>query len=59
MLSGECPFYDKNNAKNLFQKILSSDYQFNENSWKGISKEAKDFISKLLVTDPKERMGYT
>ena len=58
LLSGELPFYDKDNSINLFHKILNRKYEFNDSSWRGISNEAKDFISKLLVANPKDRMNY-
>ena len=32
--------------------------KFQKPHWDTISNEAKDFISKLLVADPKKRMGY-
>ena len=56
MLSGSPPFYDEDNFA-LFEKIKRCDYNFNAGSWASISAEAKDFISKLLVADPNQRLS--
>ena len=56
LLSGSPPFYDEDNFA-LFEKIKSCDYNFNAPSWASISDEAKDFISKLLVADPNQRLN--
>ena len=55
LLSGTPPFYDEDNFA-LFEKIKSCDYSFSAPSWRTISEEAKDFISRLLVADPAARM---
>mmetsp|Transcript_25785 Transcript_25785/g.25068 ORF Transcript_25785/g.25068 Transcript_25785/m.25068 type:complete len:88 (-) Transcript_25785:479-742(-) len=55
MLAGYPPFYDDREAL-LFRKIKMCDYDFNAEGWKGISREAKDFISKLLEPDRDKRM---
>ena len=55
LLSGTPPFYDEDNFQ-LFEKIKACKYDFNAPSWASISPEAKDFISKLLVADPKTRL---
>ena len=56
LLSGSPPFYDEDNFA-LFEKIKNCEYNFDAASWQGISPEAKDFISKLLVADPEARMN--
>lgn len=40
----------------LFRKIRAAQYEFHPDEWDGISKEAKDFMRRLLQVDPKERM---
>lgn len=40
----------------MFEKIKACKYDFSAPSWESISTEAKDFISKLLVADPKKRL---
>jgi len=56
LLSGVPPFYDEDNFE-LFEKIKKCQYDFSAPAWRHISKEAKDFISKLLVVDPEKRLG--
>ena len=34
---------------------MKADFEFPDQFWSEISKEAKDLISKLLVVDPKTR----
>ena len=55
LLSGAPPFYSEDNFK-LFEQIKSCDYDFSDESWNDISAEAKDFITKILVADPKKRL---
>jgi len=50
LLCGFPPFYGKTQAQ-LFEKILNADYDFPDPEWTNISKEAKDFISHLLILD--------
>lgn len=55
LLSTLRPFYDKH-PKLFIQKILEAKYNFTSQRWDRISKEAKDFISKLLVISEEKRM---
>lgn len=55
LLSGKLPFGGNTNQE-LFSNILGGIVVFPEEHWKKTSKEAKDFISKLLLLDPKQRM---
>jgi len=55
LLCGYPPFYNENPAI-LFETIMKGTYHFHSPYWDGISKEAKDLISKLLVVDPKQRL---
>ncbi|KAJ3021182.1 UNVERIFIED_CONTAM: hypothetical protein HDU68_009766 [Siphonaria sp. JEL0065] len=55
-LSGTFPFGGKNDYT-LFANITCGRYTFEpKDVWEGISDEAKDFISSLLVLDPQKRM---
>ena len=56
LLSGSPPFYDEDNFE-LFEKIKKCRYSLDTPQWDGISPEAKDFISKLLVADPTKRIS--
>ncbi|CAI2365469.1 unnamed protein product [Moneuplotes crassus] len=55
LLSGIPPFIDDSYEK-IFAKIKIGKFAFDGDYWKGISEEAKDFITKLLVVDPSERI---
>lgn len=55
LLWGYPPFYGQD-AKELFINIYNVNYDFADEDWDFISDEAKDFVSKLLVKDPSERM---
>ncbi|KAL1499336.1 hypothetical protein AB1Y20_011543 [Prymnesium parvum] len=55
LLCGFPPFYGDNDAQ-MFKKIKAGSYKFLAPYWDPISAEAKDFVSKLLVVDPKKRM---
>jgi len=58
LLCGYPPFYAKD-QRELFTQILNADYEFPEEDWDAISEEAHDFIRKLLVIDPNQRMTAT
>ena len=51
MVAGYLPFEDPKTS-NLYKKIMSADYQMP----KFLSPECKDFISKILNTDPETRI---
>jgi calcium/calmodulin-dependent protein kinase I len=51
MLSGTPPFYEDDTIK-LYESIKACKYSFDEDLWKNVSPEAKDFVSKILVSDP-------
>eukprot|EP00833_Pecoramyces_ruminatium_P004534 jgi/Orpsp1_1/1178566/evm.model.c7180000065881.1 len=55
LLCGYQPFYGDDQAQ-LFKAILEADYVFEKEYWGEISSDAKDFIRKLLVVNPAERM---
>lgn len=55
MLCGFPPFYEESREK-LFRRIVKGAFDFPSPYWDDISPEAMDFIRKLLVTDPRNRM---
>lgn len=58
LLSGNLPFMGRS-QKELFRKIVSGKYEFDEDDWCDVSVEAKDMVIKLLVLDPDQRMSST
>ena len=58
LLSGTPPFYEEDNYA-LFEQIKSCKYDFEVETWENVSAEAKDFVAKILVPDPKVRMDAT
>jgi len=58
LLCGFPPFHDEhNNLKRLYKKIKKGQFQFVSPYWDAISDDAKDLVSKLLNTNPKQRYG--
>lgn len=56
MLTGENPFYDgRMDQMTLFKKITSGKWNFPPSS--KLSPEAKDLLRRLIVANPKERLG--
>ena len=55
LLCGFPPFYGDNDAQ-MFKKIKAGTYKFLAPYWDPISADAKDFVAKLLVVDPRKRM---
>jgi len=58
LLCGFPPFYDEC-LSNLFEEIIAARYDFPEEYWGHISEEAKDFVSRLLLVNPHQRMSAT
>ncbi|KAN0016207.1 hypothetical protein ACTFIV_010073 [Dictyostelium citrinum] len=56
LLCGFPPFYG-DTVPEIFEQIMEANYEFPEEYWGGISKEAKDFIGKLLVVDVSKRLN--
>ncbi|CAG9319489.1 unnamed protein product [Blepharisma stoltei] len=56
MLSGAHPFRS-NDVKALFQKIVKCEYNFDDDRWKLVSKQAKNLIQKMLVLNPQHRIS--
>ncbi|KAE8904232.1 hypothetical protein PF010_g14777 [Phytophthora fragariae] len=54
LLSGYPPFHDDSQAL-LFKKIRKGKYYYDSPYWDNVSTDAKEFISKMLVVNPKDR----
>ncbi|VDN97428.1 unnamed protein product [Rodentolepis nana] len=55
LLSGISPFAGNDNKETL-QNVSRASYDFNDESFRGVSDNAKDFISKLLIKAPEKRI---
>jgi len=55
LLTQKMPFNAKTDRE-IFQKIVTGAYGFPQWTETGLSEEAKDFIDRLLVVDPKRRL---
>ena len=55
LLGGYPPFHNEN-QKELFRRIKNADYCFDAQYWDVVSSDAKDFIRKLLVSNPRKRL---
>lgn len=58
LISSEKPFVDKKRRK-VIDKIMRADYTMASAIWDNVSNEGKDFVSNLLIVDPKERLNAT
>lgn len=59
MLTGLPPFYDKNRQE-LYNNIKNMEIDFQNDiglEEKNVSEEAKDLLARILVKDPKKRLG--
>jgi serine/threonine protein kinase len=55
LLSNTKPFYSSK-RKVMIDLIMRGEFYFDSPAWPNISAEGKDFVQKLLVVDPKNRM---
>lgn len=55
LLSGLSPFMGNSDLETM-TNVTKAIYDFDDDSFDPISEEAKDFISKLLIKDPKRRL---
>jgi len=56
MLSGKPPFKGRT-KDDVFVEITTKNINYSGDTWKTISKEAKSFIRKMLIRDPKQRVS--
>jgi len=55
LLCGFTPFYG-DNQRQLFERILHAQFDFPAPEWDDITPAAKDFVKKLLVVNPAQRL---
>jgi len=55
LLAGYPPFYADDDAA-MFERIMNCDYDFDDECWDDVSHSAKDFIRKLLIKEPDQRL---
>jgi len=55
LLCGFTPFYG-DNQRQLFERILHAQFDFPSPEWDDISPAAKDFVKKMLVVNPAQRL---
>ena len=55
LLCGYPPFKGANRDE-IHSSVLRGRYHFPSKEWKGVSREARDFIRRLLQIDPRKRM---
>ncbi|KAK2180733.1 hypothetical protein NP493_429g01145 [Ridgeia piscesae] len=55
LLSGLSPFAGEDSVETM-QNVSKCDWDFDSESFKGISEQAKDFIRKLIVKQPQRRL---
>ena len=56
LLTGYLPFDDEESDKEVIRKTLFESIPFDNDSWKNISHQAKEFIKKILIKDKNQRM---
>jgi len=56
LLCGFPPFYG-DTVPEIFEQIMEANFDYPDEYWGSISKEAKDFINKLLVVDSDKRLS--
>jgi calcium/calmodulin-dependent protein kinase I len=58
IIGGYAPF-DEPDMSVQYRRIQEGDYEFIEEYWSHASENAKEFVRKLLLVDPSERMNVT
>ena len=56
LLCGKLPFSDEYSEREIARQTIHEKLKFEQPKWEKVSKEAKDFVIKLLIKDPKKRM---
>jgi calcium-dependent protein kinase len=54
LLSSQVPFFGQNRSE-LVEQIMKGEFDFKGRRWRNISRQAKAFVSDLLVVDPNDR----
>lgn len=55
LLCGSRPFWARSES-GIFRAVLKADPSFDEQPWPSVSSEARDFVKRLLIKDPRKRM---
>mmetsp|Transcript_17310 Transcript_17310/g.20067 ORF Transcript_17310/g.20067 Transcript_17310/m.20067 type:complete len:91 (+) Transcript_17310:164-436(+) len=55
MLAGDPPFNNENNSE-LFDAIITSPVLYPKKTWQHVSSDCIDFVQKLLVKKPEDRL---
>lgn len=53
------PPFNAQNDDLIMEKVKIGKYTFDSEEWNYVSKEAKDFVSRLLEKDPKKRLSVS
>lgn len=56
LLCGSRPFWARTES-GIFRTVLKADPSFDEDPWPSLSTEAKDFVKRLLIKDPRKRLS--
>jgi calcium-dependent protein kinase len=56
MLCGKPPFRG-NTKESILVQVISKNISFSGDTWKKTSKEAKNFLKKMLIRDPNQRIS--
>ncbi|KAK4759107.1 hypothetical protein SAY87_020408 [Trapa incisa] len=56
LLCGSRPFWARTES-GIFRAVLKTDPSFDETPWPSLSSEARDFVKRLLIKDPRKRMS--
>ncbi|POO02758.1 Serine/threonine protein kinase [Trema orientale] len=56
LLCGSRPFWARTES-GIFRTVLKADPSFDEEPWPSLSSEAKDFVKRLLIKDPRKRLS--
>ena len=59
LANGQDKPFEGRTPKEVVAKVLRGEYSFEENAWKDISDDAKDFINSMLVVEPTQRLTAT
>lgn len=56
LLCGSRPFWARTES-GIFCAVLKADPGFDEPPWPSLSSDARDFVKRLLIKDPRKRMS--
>lgn len=56
LLCGSRPFWARTES-GIFRAVLKADPSFDDPPWPSLSSDARDFVKRLLIKDPRKRMS--